>query len=445
MKPKPFLSLLADLQTNDIVPKLVRARAITPSPGGKYRHWDVLRRLTPPTDLTHEEWWTGIKLARGSILKPLPLLDIRGAPFYYAMPDEVLALVHEIDRDASGRIEISEQVTNPATRDRYIIDSLIEEAITSSQLEGASTTRRVAEQMIRSGRKPKDRSERMILNNFEAMRFLRSFTKERLTPERVLDLHRIVTKESLDEPDAAGRLRTSKDDDIHVGDELGQVLHVPPPYSELPERLEQMCAFANAEAGSGFIHPVLRAIILHFWLAYDHPFVDGNGRTARALFYWSMLQQGYWLCEYISISSILRAAPSKYARAFLYTETDDNDVTYFVLYQLAVIRRAIARLHTYLRETIDEIRQTERLLRQSAGFNHRQLALLSHALKHPDAVYTIETHRKSHGVVYQTARTDLFGLVRRGLLNQKKLRRAYFFFVPDDLMERLKSRDAAMT
>lgn len=58
-----------------------------------------------------------------------------------------------------------------------------------------------------------------------------------------------------------------------------------------------MCAFPNGHLPDTFIHPAIRAIILHFWLGYDHPFVDGNGRTARALFYWAMLRQNYSLFE----------------------------------------------------------------------------------------------------------------------------------------------------
>ena len=186
----------------------------------------------------------------------------------------------------------------------------------------------------------------------------------------------------------------------------------------------------------------MRAILLHFWLAYDHPFVDGNGRTARALFYWSAAAQGYWLLEYVSILRILKRAPGKYARAFLYTETDDNDTTYFVLNQLRAIRRAIDALHNYLAGKIREVRETERLLRDSetlrSQLNHRQVVLVNHALKHSGYEYRIEGHRRSHGVTYQTARTDLLNLAEHGLLEQGKAGRVFVFYTPPDLRERLE-------
>lgn len=403
---------------------------------GKYLHWDKLRRLRPPDDLTTQEWWLTTKWARRQLYRYLPNWDVSGKPFQYAMVDPVLELVSRIDRDASGRIGISEQVTDPITRDKYIVSSLMEEAITSSQLEGAATTREIAKEMIRTERKPVDNSERMILNNYKAIQRIRRYKDEPLTPELVVELQQILTADTLDNPDAVGRLRFSNEKiDIATWD--NEVLHTPPAAEELPKRMAAMCDFANGKTPDYFIHPVVRAILLHFWLAYDHPFVDGNGRTARALFYWSMLSRDYWLFEFISISQIIRKAPAKYGRAFLYTETDDNDVTYFILHQLEVIQKAIKQLHQYLKKKAAQLQQTESLLRQYVHLNHRQIALLSHALRHSDARYSIRSHQASHNVAYQTARSDLLDLANRELLVQRKIGRTMYFSPASDLEGRL--------
>ena len=428
------------LKDDDVVKAAgsILAKASGPEVNGKYHHWDKLRHYKPPGELTHRQWLFGLKYSRRQLARRIPLKDVEGDQFWYAMTDSVLRLVHRVDRDASGRIEISEQVTDPDTRDRYIINSLIQEAINSSQLEGASTTVERAKEMIRSGRKPLDRSERMILNNFRAMQHVRKFLNKPLTTELILELQAIVTQGTLDDESAAGRFRTTSDD-IVVSDFLtGEVLHRPPDAKGIKKRIGAFCAFANDDSEDQFVHPVLRAIILHFWLGYDHPFVDGNGRTARALFYWSMLSRGYWLCEYISISRILRMATAKYAKAYLYTETDENDLTYFVLYQLQVIERAIDDLQQYLRKKVQELRQVERLLRRSAELNHRQLALLSHALKHPDGRYTIYSHQRSHNIAYQTARTDLLDLEKRDLVEKRKIGKTYYFSPYRDLADRLR-------
>lgn len=422
---------------------MVAMQAIAGS-AGAYFHWDELRHRTPPADLSHTEWWLGLKLSRLSSKRAVPLLDKDASAFSFNLPDEALEQLHFVDQHAAGQIQIAEEVTNPASRDRYIINSLIEEAITSSQLEGASTTREAAREMIRSGRRPSTKSEQMILNNFHAMEFVRERAGEPLSPEMVFELHRIVTADTLEDPGKAGRFRETVDN-IVIEDESGHLLHVPPPVSELLQRLERLCAFANDVSQGAFVHPVVRAIFLHFTIGYDHPFVDGNGRTARALFYWGMLSRGYWLAEYVSISRILKRAPSQYARSFLYTETDENDLTYFLLYQLNVMRRAIGELQEHLRKKVKEIRQVQHMLKGDPSLNHRQLALLGHALRHAGKTYTIQSHQRSHGVVYQTARTDLLDLADRGLLLRQKMGKAFAFLAPLDLADRLAHARAPRT
>jgi Fic family protein len=413
-----------------------------PLPGGKYLHWDILRRLTAPEGLTHEEWWRAINLARASLLQPLPLLDKQGEPFAFATPSPITIDLHHIDRDAAGQIR-GAGIALQSDSHRFLISSLIEEAITSSQLEGAATTRKVAAAMLRSGRKPRDIGEKMIFNNYRAMEHLRSLRQEKLTPEHVLALHRLLSEDTLDDPQDVGCYR--RNDDVQVVDVRDNTaLHVPPTYTELPERMQRLCDFANADENTEpFVHPVLRAVLLHFMLGYDHPFADGNGRTARALFYWSMARSGYWLMEFTSISHILRKAPAKYMRAYLYTQTDNNDTTYFLLHQLQTIRQAIAALHEYVDRKTREQKETEQMLASSVAlrgrFNHRQLALLNHALRNAGEAYRVDAHQRSQAVVYQTARNDLLTLEALGLLEKTKQGNAYVFYAPANLRERLSN------
>ncbi len=407
----------------------------------EYLHWDKLKRLPPPEGFTSKEWWAALKIGRLAILNSVALKDKQGRPFRLCTPDKVQRLLHEIDLGAGGKINLPAEFVNPHMRDRYLVSSLMQEAITSSQLEGAVTTREVAKDMLLSGRRPRDESEQMILNNYATMKRIQEVQHQPLSEELVLSLHASVTEHTLEKPEAAGRYRLPSED-IKISDNEGEVFHVPPPAEELPARMKAMCAFANGETPSYFLHPVIRAIVLHFWLAYDHPFVDGNGRTARALFYWSMLRQEYWLFEFISISDILRQAPAKYARAFLYSETDDNDLTYFIVYQAEVIHRAIKALHQYIERKRAEVQAGEELLRNWAHFNHRQVALLSHAMRHPGRIYTIEGHQNSHGTVYETARRDLLGLAEAGLLEEKIRGRTKTYRTPKDLQERIQKHDS---
>ena len=436
----PSLSdLVARPELSNSLPRVLSA-VTSPLVGGRYMHWDNLRRRTPPDGLTSEEWWLGIVAARQPTLRAIPLRAVDGRPFRYSLPDPVLELLHWIDQHASGEVMVSETIRDAGDRRRYLVNSLIEEAITSSQLEGASATRQVAKEMLRSGRPPRDRAERMILNNYRAMTALRGLTGQPLTSDVVFELHRTLTQGTLDDPEAAGRLQRPDEERVRVEWSDGTVTHVPPPAIELPARLDAMCVYANG-GGTGFTHPVVRAIMLHLWLAYDHPFEDGNGRTARALFYREMLAQGYWLFEYVSISRLLLKAPAPYGLSFLHTETDGFDATYFLLHQLGILKRAVEELLAYLVRKMAELRETESLLRRT-DLNHRQVALLANALRHVDSVFTVHSHAESHRVTRQSARTDLVDLERRGLLERRVVGRRFEFFPARDLRERLRPFDA---
>lgn len=435
--PPPVHTLISELppERSSVLLKHIGASTV----GGRYLHWDELRRRPPPDGLSVEEWWLVLKIARSSGRKELPFADANGRVFDYILTDEAQEMIYRIDRHAGGWVEAPEAITNPATRDRYVVTSLMEEAIGSSLLEGAATTRREAKVLLRSGRRPRTPAERMVVNNYLTMREITQDLAVPLSMEMVTDLHRTVTEGTLDNPDDAGRIQQPGETRVDIGDphDPDVVFHRPPPAEELDARLRGLIEWANAAGEQPFVHPLIRAIALHFYLGYVHPFVDGNGRTARALFYRSLLRQGYWLAEFISISTLLRKAPAKYGRAFMHVETDDGDFTYFLLHQLDVLCRAIDQLFQYLERKTAELRSIEHVLRRVPGLNHRQLALLSHAVRHPDDAYTFQSHRASQGVTYQTARVDLLDLESREFLERHTVGRQFRFYPSEKLVDLL--------
>ena len=439
LSPPDIASLLSDARVEDLVALVASARPVDAK--GRYLHWDEMRHRQPPEELTTEQWWLGTALSRQVSSRSLPLTSIDGSPFRFSNVDQIQEMVHRIDQQASGHILTDQQVMNRQSSDRYLVSSLEEEAITSSLLEGAATTRRIAKELLRSGRRPADKGERMIVNNYAAMEAARGLAEGNtpLTPAEVLDLHRIVASGTLDSEADAGHLQGVEDERVAIVWDDGTILHRPPPASELPERLANLCRFANEELGEGFLHPVIRAIVLHFWMGYDHPFADGNGRVARALFYWAMLRHGYWLAQYLSISSILRRSPAQYARSYLHVETDNNDLTYFIIHQLRVIERAIDSLRDYLRRKAVEVREVESLLRGDMPLNHRQVAVVGNALRDTQQSLSIKAHARFQQVTIQSARTDLLGLEELGLFSKRRVGKRFVFTPERNLADRLRA------
>ena len=404
----------------------------------KYLHWHDFRFRPMPKGLTPEMGWALLKISRLAQIKRLGFKGIDGTDFGYWLPDAIQRGLHFIDQNATGQILIDEPAIGPGERDRYIFNSLMEEAIASSILEGAATTRTKAKQMLREERKPRNRGEQMVLNNYRTMRKIKELSGHELSIQMLCELQASMTAGTLDDESAAGRFRRA-DEEVQVVDMMdGSILHTPPPAEELDRRIKLLCRFANETPELSFMHPVVKAIILHFWLAYEHPFVDGNGRTARALFYWFLLKQKYWLMEFLPISRIILKAPSKYMRAFQFTETDAGDLTYFISFNVRALRLAIEELKLYMLNKQRELKQAKSQLHKFPGLNHRQVEIVQHALRHPDATYTIRRHMNIHSVVYQTARTDLFDLEKKGFFTTMKRGRTYLFLPADDLTKKLK-------
>ena len=405
----------------------------------EYYHWEDLRHRALPLEITPPQAWHAISLQRTANRKPLPLMDSAGHAFSYWLPDRAQHVIHLVDRQGGGVAAMPDDALSvyDEMRERVLIDSLMEEAIATSQIEGAVTTRKVAKELLRSGRRPKDRSEQMVVNGYRTIRLIRERLDRPLSIELLNEIQISMTQDTLADPRDAGRLREEGDRVEVVDSRDNEVVYVPPPAMELRQRLDRLVEFANAAPeAEPFVHPLVRAAVLHFWLAYEHPYVDGNGRTARALFYWFMLKRGYWLFEFLTISRMIYAAPMRYYRSFLHSEQDNNDLTYFLMFQFEVTRKALEDLHQRLRDMRDqELRM--RAVRQTASLNARQRALVDHALRHPRQVYTFESHQRSHGVTYQTARTDLLTLLNRGFLTEIAAGRAREFVPAKGLTRKL--------
>jgi len=423
--PQKIKNSLVFLQNEETLRETIRKA------NSEYLYWDRFKYLTLPKGVSPETAWGVLKIFRAVQFK---IKSFAAKAFNYWLPDTAHAELHYIDQNASGQILLDESGLY-GSKDKYVISSLMDEAIASSLIEGAATTRLKAKEMLRTGRTPTNHAEKMIYNNYVTITKIKDTINEPLSPQLLKGLHRSMTGGTLDDPSQEGRFR-KEDERIEVIDEEGRVLYVPPPATEVEDMVAALCDFANKD-DKEFIHPVIKGILLHFWLSYIHPFIDGNGRTARALFYWYMLKRKYWLFEYLSISRTILRARQQYYRSFLYTEMDDGDMTYFIMFHLHAIRLAINELLSDLREQQKELRSAVAHLSKYPHLNHRQRELLAHALKRPDAVYEIQNHMRIHGVVYQTARADLLELASIGLFKKVKRGRSFYFIPAGDFKERL--------
>lgn len=373
----------------------------------EYLYWNKAKYIVPK-DVRPEDFWAAIKYSRRSKSRQIQFNNKYIFTFFETL--FMQQSLHEFDMNFGGTL-ISSDTVSEKQRQSYLISSLMEEAIASSKMEGAATTRKVAKEMLIRHSKPKDKSEQMIVNNYSTIRYLSEIKNENLTPAMILEIHKRITENTLENPDDEGKFRS--EDNIVVQDAVsGEIAHIPPSALEIEPFIKDLCDFANTDRE--FIHPIVKAIIIHFMISFLHPFADGNGRTARSLFYWFMLKKGYWITEFLSISRVIYGSKSQYEKSFLYTEIDGCDLNYFIQYNLEVLRKAFDELNIYLKRKTDE--QNALLEYRNEGISERQAQILKIIEKTPKKIFIAKDFETRLGVSTKTARTDLEELVKRGFV-----------------------------
>ncbi|MEO6134051.1 MAG: Fic family protein [Ginsengibacter sp.] len=395
---------------NDLIPLMVRMQS-----DGKlqkiqddYLYWDKLKYKVLGCD--PEELWKVIKYQRYLKGKTIRFGKYN---FHYVITDYLQRAVHLFDLHIGGNLSSNIGIAE-TDKTKFVISSIIEEAISSSQMEGANTTRKKAKEMIQKEQKPKNKSEQMIMNNFITMKHIIQHKNDEITLQNILNVHKLISNQTLQDSRDEGTLRDN--DEVYVVDHIsGEIVHTPPLQTELEELINDLCAFCNNESDD-FIHPIIKGCIAHFMIGWIHPFSDGNGRTARAIFYWYMLKKGYWLTEYLSISKIIKDTKAQYEKAYLYTEIDDHDLSYFITYHVKTMEKSFEALKDYINRKQREVFQAAKFM-QIPNVNDRMAQILK--IVHDDAERILNTKEieSRFNISNFTARSDLKMLVKLGFLN----------------------------
>ena len=386
-----------------------------------YEYWDKAKYKKLPEGFTPQMLWTNVKASR--LRSTIPVWNKYGINL--CVTSQMQRLCHEFDMKFGSFWEV-EGDSQSAEKKYYLSSSLMEEAIYSSKMEGASTTRIVAKDMLRKKKSPQNKSQQMIVNNYNTIQYIVEHKEQPLTEELLLTIHRLMTEKTLDNPEDAGRFRTN--DKVVVADMVeGDIIYTPPSFQEIPEFVESLCDFFNNDNPRTFIHPIIRGIIVHFMLAFMHPFVDGNGRTARALFYWYMLKEGYKLTEYMSISRVIAKSKENYEKSFRYVENDGNDMGYFVAYNLKALETSFQQLREYIQRKQQEKKAASTFM-MAGNINYRHAIVLQRLKDEPDTIFTVKDVQEQFSVSSMTARKDLADLVQQGYLTEiaiNKVTRGY--------------------
>lgn len=408
---------------------------------GRYLPYDELR-FRIPAGLNKDLAWQLTRLARLKQANPLIVLGEPEVQCTVFLTANIQIAISETDRFTTEAM--LDWINNQIGESRnlnYLLNDLIEdESISSSQLEGAATTTLVAKEIVKKKREPRTPDEKMILGNFKLMLHAWEYKDESLSPDLIKEFHIVGVSGIDDEKYFPGKFRQTNT--VVVADEDGNIVHQPPPHNGLLKRLAAIADWINAphDAGKEYIHPLIKAIVLHFCIGYEHPFHDGNGRVARALFYWFMFKSGYHAFRYIAISTLLKKAPIQYGKSYLYTESDDMDLTYFIDYQCRVINRAVKEFKTTYTQTIEKIEKFNVFLYKSGLFKKlstREQIIFQVANSGVATTFTVTEAAENLNCSYNTAAAAFRNLVKLKLFSKAKVGKEWVY--------RLNSQDDILT
>ncbi|KKR70186.1 MAG: hypothetical protein UU14_C0055G0008 [Candidatus Roizmanbacteria bacterium GW2011_GWB1_40_7] len=400
-----------------------------------YLYWDEIKYKKLPSDITSAEFWQFVKFIRRAQSTKTSIKSENGKYFTWLRLPGLEEFLHEIDLNMGGHLSTFIGNIDEANKQKFIVRGIMEEAIASSQLEGAHTTREAAKKLLLENRKPRNESEQMILNNYETLQLIENKEGDKkMTSDFLFELHESIARDTISKKEV-GRYRTDKED-IIVTDKFGKfIYHQPPKIDFVKAEMQEFFKFANDEIGESFVHPLIKAIMLHFWIGYLHPFTDGNGRMARLMFYWYLLRNDYWAFKYIPLSTKIKAAQKQYGDAYIYSEQDDLDLTYFIDFNIRKIKLALYDFEEYVERKAIENAKMNKLSKTKYKLNERQIQLLQFLHKNKDEKTTTKIYMNINQISRVTATDDLKELKNIGFIEPEIIKKTIFYYGTNKITE----------
>jgi Fic family protein len=394
-----------------------------------YRALDEIKYRIKDTDLANTDWeelrLNFIKHRKTSCV-PL-FLDSIQRKFWFYPADCIIKKAEQLEK--RGTQLHQKIVQNSNFKEEFFLDSMVEEAITSAIYEGANSTKAKAQELIVTEQAPKNKDEWMLINNYHALQWIKENRSKSLSTDLIKEVHAIVTRNTLEVDDAnfSGRFR---DDAVFVRSSLNEVKHEGVNHELVEASLNE--AIHTATKNRRYFPAVIKGILMHYYIAYVHPFFDGNGRTARAVFYFKAMKNNLTFVELLSVSAYLKNHGKQYERSFEKVVQNDFDVTYFIDFNLDALLEAIEAVE----KKVDYLLSLM-VLREKQKLSENQVGLLQRLALNRFRKITIEEYATRIDKSREIARQELKQLSQLKLLVEEKDSKKFIYQIDKHELDRL--------
>ena len=294
----------------------------------------------------------------------------------------------------------------------YGVKTAEDEIVATSAIENIDFSRDSVRNILK-GYAPKNDQESRILGIKKGLEFIAD-TSNKITEENLHKLYMMTVGDFLEGDDRLNDGEFYRHDTVSI---VGsQIEHMGVHYKKIPGFMKALIEFINTDDG---INDLVKAAIVHFYFAYVHPYFDGNGRTARLMHLWFLIQKGYQSALFIPFSGLIEKSRKAYYDAF--SAVEDNqifsgviDVTPFVLY-------FIENVYNKMNNSTDTLSAYDEAVK-SGELTKKEVALWQFVIScYGTEEFSTKQLEKDFGdAAYATIRSFVLKLEKLGLLTSVK-------------------------
>ena len=279
-----------------------------------------------------------------------------------------------------GVIEASKEVIEnaplvPAWEAKFRSDAIVRSAYHGTHLEGNGLNYTEADKVI-SGAKivGRERDIQEVLNYRNVLKFIQDTKEKEITEEIIKKIHEITVHRILPE-NSIGTYR--KQQVVVKNSQTGEVTFRPPPPVEVPFLIVDFLTWVNL-SNADIIHSAIKAAIVHYELVRIHPFLDGNGRVARATATLVLFQEGYDVKRFFSLEEHYDREPLHYYDALQRVEKDKGDLTNWIEYFCEGLSIELTRIKEKVKSISTDLKIKKSLGGQQVALSERQIKIIEY-------------------------------------------------------------------
>ena len=304
-------------------------------------------------------------------------------------------------------------------------DAIIRSAHSSTSIEGNNLSLEQVSELA-AGRKimasRKDKQE--VLNYIKVLETLDEFAKDGKFSELMLKrIQRLLTVDTLSDPKDSGAYRSERNKYVVVGNKLtGEISFRPPLNKELPQLMKDYVQWLNSTAAKRF-DPVIMAGIAHYEFVRIHPFVDGNGRSARVVAALVLFTRGFDTKQFFCLDDYYDKDRKDYYKALGTVDPLKRDLTHWLEYFVEGVAVSITSVREKVARLSDERARTKN--KGQIALTERQMRIVEHC--NMNGRITISEIAAMFRVTRQAALKEVNKMIKLDIVKREGKARVSFY------------------